>query len=109
MRSDELLIAKTESAFRSVNERIVESATSVGASEAEFVCECDDPGCGRRITAPIDDYERVRSNGARFLVAPEHEEQGHEEVLASRPGYRIIEKLRAVGAAARRLSPRPAR
>ena len=109
MRSDELRIAKTESAFREVNERIVQAAKSAGATEAELVCECDDPGCGRRITAPLDEYERVRSDGARFLIAAEHHEQEHEEVLVSRPGYRIIEKLRAVGAAARRLSTRPAR
>jgi hypothetical protein len=109
MRSDELRIAKTESAFREVNERIVRNAASVGANEAELVCECDDPGCGQRITAPLDEYERVRSDGARFLIAPEHHEQDHEDVVASRPGYRIIEKLRAVGAAARRLSPRPTR
>jgi hypothetical protein len=106
MRSDELRIAKTESAFRHVNERIAETAERFGAAEAELVCECADPGCGHRIAAPLEDYERVRADGARFVIAPQHHEPDHEKVVESGVGYRIVEKLRSVGAAARRLSPR---
>jgi len=109
VRSDELHIAKTESRFRDVNERIAESAGEVGLEQAGLVCECADPECGHRIEASLDDYERARSDGALFVVAPEHHVPEHEEVVESRPGYRIIEKLRAVGAAARRVNPRRAR
>jgi hypothetical protein len=108
VKSEELRIAKTESRFREVNERIAESADEVGLLQADLVCECADRECGHRIEASLDDYEQVRSNGARFLVAPEHHVPEHEEVVESRPGYRIIEKLRAVGATARRLNPRQA-
>jgi hypothetical protein len=108
VRSDELRIAKTESAFREVNERIADSAEQIGLRQAALVCECADAECGHTIEAPLEDYEQVRSDGARFLVAPQHEEVDHEEVVGSRPGYRIIEKLRAVGSAARRLNPRQA-
>ena len=108
MRSEELLIAKTESAFRDVNERIADSAQRFGLQQAALVCECADAGCGDTIEATLDDYEKVRSNGARFLVAPQHEEVEHEQVVESRPGYRVIEKLKAVGSAARRLNPRRA-
>jgi hypothetical protein len=109
VRSEELRIAKTESLFRHVNERIAGSADDVGLPQADLVCECADPECGHRIEASLDDYERVRADGALFLVAPEHHVPEHEEVVESRPGYRIIEKLKAVGAAARRLNPRRAR
>jgi hypothetical protein len=108
MRSEELRIAKTESRFRDVNERIAESAGDVGLQEAALVCECADPECGHPIEASLDDYERARSDGALFVVAPEHHVPEHEEVVESRPGYRIVEKLRAAGAAARRLNPRRA-
>lgn len=108
VRSEELLNAKTESQFRDANERIAASAEGFGLQQAELVCECGDPECGHRIEAPLDDYERVRADGARFLLAPEHEEQEHEQVIESRPGYRIVQKLRAVGAVARRLNPRRA-
>jgi hypothetical protein len=109
VRSEELRIAKTESQFRDVNERIVESADEIARQQAELVCECADPDCGHRIEASLDDYERARSEGALFVVAPEHHVWDHEAVVDSQPGYRIVEKLRAVGAAARRLNPRPAR
>jgi hypothetical protein len=109
VKSIELAIAKTESRFREVNERIADSAQQLGHQQAELVCECADTRCGHRIEAPLDDYDRVRSNGALFVVAPEHEHQEHEQVVESRPGYRVIEKLRAVGATARRLNPRRGR
>jgi hypothetical protein len=106
MKSEELRIAKTESQFRDVNERIAETAERFGASEAALVCECSDPECGHRIEAPLDDYERTRTDGAHFLVAPGHENPEHEVVARHRPGYRIVEKLRGIAAAARRLNPR---
>lgn len=106
MKSEELLIAKTESRFRNVNERIAHSAERVGLDEAELVCECADPECGKRIETPIDEYEETRADGAHFLVAPGHEDNEYEAVVKSRPGYRVVEKLRSIGAAARRLNPR---
>lgn len=106
MTSRELEIAKTESLFRDVNERIAETAARFNLQDAELVCECADPECGKRIEAPLDDYELTRAEGEQFLVAPGHEEPTYEEVLETRPGYRIVAKLRAVGAAARRLDPR---
>jgi hypothetical protein len=109
VRREELRIAKTESRFRDVNERIAESAYDVGLPQADLVCECADPECGHRIEASLDDYERARSDGALFVVAPEHDLPDHEQVVESRPGFRIVEKLRATGAAARRLNPRRAR
>jgi hypothetical protein len=108
VRSEELRVAKTESAFRDVNERIADSAQQIGLEEATLVCECADPECGHPLAAPLEDYERVRADGARFLITPQHEEIEHEHVVETRAGYRIIEKLRAVGSAARRLNPRRA-
>jgi hypothetical protein len=108
MRTEELRIAKTESLFRDVNERIVETAESIGANQAELVCECADPDCGDRIAAPLEDYEETRANGTHFLVSPGHEHAEHECVVETRPGFRIIAKLRGVGAVARRLNPRRA-
>ena len=109
VKSEELKIARTESRFRTVNERIVETAQGIGAVEAELVCECADPECGERFHAPIGEYEEVRADGARFLISAGHEEQPHERVIDSKPGFRIVEKLRGVAAVARRLNPRRAR
>jgi hypothetical protein len=109
VRTDELKTAKTESRFRDVNERIAETAQQFGLDELALVCECADPHCGQQIDTPVHEYEETRSDGAHFLVAPGHELPEHERVIRVRAGYRIVEKLRAVGDVARRLNPRPAR
>jgi hypothetical protein len=108
MRSEELRIAKTESRFRDVNERIADTAERIGANEAEIVCECADPDCGERIAAPLGEYELTRADGSHFLVVPGHEEQEYEQVLRTSPGFRVVEKLGGVGALAQRLNPRRA-
>lgn len=105
MASEERM-AKTESVFREVNERIAESVQRFEADEGEFVCECHDPDCVHRVTATLEDYERVRSDGARFLVASGHEDEEVERVVRRRRGYRIVEKLDRLGTLVRRLDPR---
>ena len=107
MRTEDLKTAKTESQFRDVNERIAESAERIGADEVALVCECADPECGTQIDATVEDYEDARADGAHFIVAPGHERPDLERVLRTRPGYRVVEKLKGVGDVARRLSPRP--
>lgn len=101
-------IARTESLFREVNERIAETADRFGADDAEFVCECADAGCGERLYAQLDEYEQVRADGVRFLVAPGHEEAEFERVLHSKPEYQVIAKTkdRRLENAARELDPR---
>ncbi len=107
MGDDLLKIAKTESLFRDVNERIAESAGGVGLADAEFVCECADPTCTKRLTVDLDEYEEVRGDGTHFLLAPGHELGRIERVIARRPGYQIVRKVHdRVAALARRLNPR---
>jgi hypothetical protein len=92
MAADPLSVARTESLFRDVNERIAETARRLNAEEAMFVCECADSECGERFEAELADYERVRADGTRFLVAPGHEEPNYEEVIRRRSEYRVVSK-----------------
>jgi hypothetical protein len=93
MRSTEpLRIARTESLFRDVNERIAEAAKELGTSYAEFVCECADPACDERFAAHLEEYETVRSDGRRFLVAPGHDEPAIERVVEVEPDHRVVQK-----------------
>src|SRR5215207_8849309 len=108
-------IARTESLFREVNERIAETADRFGADDAEFVCECADAGCGERLYAQLDEYEQVRADGVRFLVAPGHEEAEFERVLHRKPEYQVTPRPRIAASRTRlgnsihaRTSPRPA-
>ena len=107
VRDDATRIAKTESLFRDVNERIAESASGVGLPDAVFVCECADPTCTDRLTVDLDEYEQVRGEATHFLLAPGHEVSSVEQIVARRRGYQIVRKVeQAVAAVVRRLNPR---
>ena len=107
MEEPEVRIAKTESLFRDVNERIAESAQRFEGEEAAFVCECGDPECTERVEAPLEAYEDVRSDGTQFLLAPGHEDERVERVERKRGRYNVVRKVnRIVAANVRRLNPR---
>ena len=104
---DETEIARTESAFREVNEAIAKTAARFHSDEADFVCECADPDCVHRVTAPLDEYEDVRSDGTHFILAPGHYEPAVERVVERTGEYDIVEKFtKTVVRIARRLNPR---
>ncbi len=110
MAVDEERRATTEALFRDVNERIAEVVSGFDGARSEFVCECADPLCVRRIAASLADYEHVRSDGTTFLVAPGHEQLDLERVVARRPGFSVVEKMQTrARAIVRRLNPRRGR
>lgn len=90
---DQTKMARTESAFREVNEAIARTALRFDASEAEFVCECADPHCAHRIAADLDEYDAVRSDATHFLVVEGHDEPRIERVVETNGDYAIVEKL----------------
>ena len=99
--------ARTESVFRDVNERIAENARRFEAGSTEFICECDDPRCTERVEATLEEYEQVRANGTRFLLAAGHGDSAVEELVERRDGFMIVEKVQTVARAiARRRNPR---
>jgi hypothetical protein len=108
MPEREVRIAHTEALFRDVNERIAESAEGFQADETQFVCECADPQCTERVHATLDEYERVRSDGARFLLVPGHEDTRVERVVDRPHGrFAIVEKFnRVIARTVRKLDPR---
>lgn len=107
--SPEIRKARTESAFREVNERIAENAERFEAGSTEFICECDDPQCVHRVEATLEEYEEVREDGATFLLAPGHGDGSIERVVEHRGHFMIVEKVHvAARALVRRLNPRTA-
>jgi hypothetical protein len=107
MEDTEVRIAKTESLFRDVNERIAESAEGFQSEEATFVCECADAECTERVEATLEAYEKVRSDGTQFLLAHGHEDERVERVVEKRRRYQVVRKVqRMVAAHVRRLDPR---
>ncbi|HEX4681041.1 MAG TPA: hypothetical protein VH210_17695 [Gaiellaceae bacterium] len=106
---DQARMARTESAFREVNEAIAETAERFEAGDAEFICECADPQCAHRVSAELETYEEVRSEPTHFLIAPGHHVPEVERVVERTEGFDVIEKVTPLMARiARRLNPRTA-
>jgi hypothetical protein len=90
--------AHNESLFRSVNERIEETAE--GGMEA--VCECDRIDCEDRIHLSVAEYEQVRANPRHFVVLPEHHDDAVEVVHRDEGRFLVIRKVGDAGRAAER-------
>ena len=85
-------IARTEALFREVNERIAETAERFEARGTNFVCECADPACTHAVGTTLKEYERVREEGATFLLVPGHEDDRVEAVVEVADDHAVVEK-----------------
>jgi hypothetical protein len=104
------LAARNQSFFRQINERVNElnEAFSLVLPLGEWVCECADQSCIARIELSGQDYETVRQNGARFVVAPgdEHVWPDVENVTERNARYWVVEKLGEAARLSGELDPR---
>jgi hypothetical protein len=96
-----------ESVFRDINEGI-ERGQWPGEEDAPvgFRCECARLGCNELLELNLHEYQRVRADPRRFIVAPGHERGDVEVVLERRPGYLVVEKLDDAADAAVERDPR---
>jgi hypothetical protein len=102
-------IARNEALFREVNERIAETAVRFEADDASFVCECAESACTERVDVTIAQYERVRADGATFLLVPGHEDERIETVVDAEDGHAVVEKRDPrIAPLVRKLDPRAA-
>lgn len=68
--------------FREVNEYIAELSDDwVETGASSLVCECGDAGCVELLEIEPAEYERVRADGARFVVLAGHQLPEGERVV----------------------------
>lgn len=99
--------AANEATIRDVNEGI-ERGQWPGEEDSPvgFRCECARLGCNHMIELTVREYERIRANPRRFVLVPGHEYPDVEIVVATRPGYVIVEKRDQAAEVAERHDPR---
>jgi hypothetical protein len=89
-------IAKNESLFREVNERIRELAerfeTPAGGF-IHFVCECSRLSCSDAVPLTGEEYASVRATRSRFIVRPGHVDDQYERVVLETERYAVVEKI----------------
>jgi hypothetical protein len=73
-----------------------------------LIGECSDTGCVERGgSLTIGDYEAVRADPRRFIIAANHQALDVESVLEMNPAYWVVEKSEGVPAeVARERDPR---
>ena len=102
--------ARTQSLFRDVNERVreINHTFSFIVPQGDWICECADQACAERLALTHDEYEEVRSNPRRFLVAPAdpHFFADIEGIHERRERYWIVEKYGIAGDLAAKVDPR---
>ena len=89
--------ALTEAAFRIANERMArwEERHAGGGGEL-YLCECASQPCRERVPLTRDQYEAVRSDVRRFVIAPGHALPELETVIQAFPSHEVIEKPAAL-------------
>jgi hypothetical protein len=99
-------LARNEAFFRQVNERMREIAEGRDADSFEFLCECSDAACTERIELTPAEYEHVRADAARFVLARGHVAPELEHVVEREADHVVVEKQGLAARIARRLNPR---
>lgn len=103
-------LAKNESIFREVNERIHElnRGFSFGNDDVtDFVCECSDQSCFVPVRLTLGEYEQVRSEPTHFLIAPGHAWHPQvESVVRFSDRFQVVEKRGEAGEVAAEADPR---
>ena len=96
---DDVRAAKNEVVLRDLNERLKAYPASQDQRFSEWVCECADMTCSRPVELSIEEYEMIRAEPTRFVVAPgaEHVHPDIERVVRRGMRYWIVEKI-GVGA-----------
>ena len=94
MDERERRLGMNEAVFREVNERVQEIHQKLGtdAETMAIICECGAVSCTERITVPVRDYERARSNPLHFLLQVGHEDPLVERMIENHETFVIVEK-----------------
>jgi len=100
-------LARNESLFREVNERIAEAARrTLVLPDAEFLCECGRPDCLERIVVDLSEYESIRAHPDRFLLVLGHDQPEVDRVIGGGDDYVVVEKVDEAREIAEELDPR---
>jgi len=85
-------VGLNEVLFREVNEEIRSLTEEAEQRPMQVLCECGNETCIEELPVGPDDYERVRADGALFILASGHESPEVEEVVESTDGFNVVRK-----------------
>ena len=99
-------VAENEAYFRALNEQIVRDIGGDPAVRHGFLCECGAEDCIEAISLTREEYERVRADAEKFVIAPGHQLPEVERVVEQNERSHVIEKVGAAAMVAEETDPR---
>ena len=100
-------LALNESAFRIMNERMSEWAERHEDEQPEaYYCECSEASCRERVSLTRAEYEAVREDSRRFVVATGHADVTVERVVDQTSRFDVVQKHEDVRPLVERTDPR---
>jgi hypothetical protein len=102
--------ARNHALYREINERVkkINEAFDSILPLGDWICECANRGCTARLPLTHEEYESLRTDGARFAVFP-HEEHVFpevENVVERHERYWVVEKTGMAAALTEQVNPR---
>jgi hypothetical protein len=88
-------IAKNETLFRDVNERVkeIDQAHALPRDDVwEFLCECGNADCTQPVALTLAEYERARSSPVQFVLLPGHERPEVETLIEATDRFVVVVK-----------------
>jgi hypothetical protein len=98
---------RTQWFFREINNRVAGLSQEREVSLPRFICECLRLDCCATIVLPLEDYARVRSDPARFIVLAGHEDTEIQDVLERHDVCVVVRNVASTTAQRPRASTRP--
>jgi hypothetical protein len=93
VQSREQRVAKNETLFREVNERIkVVNEASAPEEPSDYLCECGSQDCTEPVALTRAEYEKLRSEPTHFAVVSGHVVLDVEKLVAETDRYATVEK-----------------
>jgi hypothetical protein len=100
-------IARNETLFREVNERVRDVQTP-GDEWIGFLCECGNADCTSTVDLSVQEYEAVRADATTFVLLPGHDIPQVEEVIETTERFVVVRKYPSEAAEAIETDPRAA-
>jgi hypothetical protein len=102
-------VGLNEVIFRQVNEQIrdLNRQFETAQDTMTVICECGNSDCTERLELRVREYEHVRSDARRYVIAKGHEIPSVEHVVEQADGYDVVQKDEGTPAdLSRQLDPR---
>jgi hypothetical protein len=58
----------------------------------DFYCECSDAACNARVPLTFEEYDKLHSSEAAFVLAPGHQSPAVEKVTKANDDHMVVEK-----------------